>query len=79
MREDCGWTGALGAYPDHGVFAAPEWVFYELDNQEAIEYIEGWVKTYNVQASCAWSEGLGLGLGLGLGSGSGSGLGLGKL
>lgn len=49
LREDCGWTGALGAYPDHGVFAAPEWVFYELDNQEAIEYIEGWVKTYNVQ------------------------------
>ena len=51
LREDCGWDGPLGAYPDHGLFAAPEWIFYELDNKEAIEYVEDWVKTYNVQAS----------------------------
>ena len=59
VREDCGWDGPLGAYPDHGLFAAPEWIFYELDNKEAIEYVEDWVKAYNVQASrVRWGGGL---------------------
>lgn len=49
VREDCGWQGPLGAYPDHGVFKAPEWVFQELDNAEAMEYITEWINDYNVQ------------------------------
>ena len=57
MREDCGWEGALGAYPDHGVFEAPDWVFYELDNKDAVVHIEKWVTNYNVQASCVWCSG----------------------
>ena len=49
VREECGWDGPLGAYPDHGVFQAPDWVFAELDNKEAVEHVEHWVKEYGVQ------------------------------
>jgi len=49
IREDCGWTGPLGAYPDHGEYKAPEWVFAELDNHEAVAQVEDWVKRFNVQ------------------------------
>merc|ERR1719195_2044541 len=49
LREQCGWDGPLGAYPDHGVFQAPEWIFKPLDNLEALDYVEEWVKDYNVQ------------------------------
>ena len=58
VRNDCGWKGPLGAYPDHGVFKAPEWVFKELDNSEAISYIDDWVQKYNVQlvGGCCYEE-----------------------
>merc|ERR1712046_409417 len=46
---DCCWKGPLGAYPDHGVFKAPEWVFKELNNEEAVSYISEWVHQYGVQ------------------------------
>jgi len=49
VREDCGWKGPLGAYPDHGVFQAPEWVFAELDTVEAVEMVQQWINDYNVQ------------------------------
>ena len=49
VRDECGWEGPLGAYPDHGVFQAPDWVFAELDNKEAVEHVEHWVKEYGVQ------------------------------
>jgi len=49
IREECGWQGPLGAYPDHGRFAAPEWIFQELDTKEAIDYVESWIKNYDVQ------------------------------
>jgi len=49
LREECKWEGALGAYPDHGVFKAPEWVFAELDNASALTYVEEWITKYNVQ------------------------------
>merc|ERR1712032_361217 len=44
VRDECGWEGALGAYPEHGIFEAPEWIFYELDNKDAMVHIEEWVK-----------------------------------
>jgi len=49
VREDCGWTGPLGAYPDHGVFEAPNWVFYEIDNGKAVEYVQEWIDNFGVQ------------------------------
>jgi methionine synthase I (cobalamin-dependent) len=49
VREDCGWTGPLGAYPDHGVFKAPEWVFEELDNEAAMKHNEDWINRFGVQ------------------------------
>jgi len=49
IREECGWQGPLGAYPDHGRFAAPEWIFQELDTEQAMDYVESWIKNYDVQ------------------------------
>jgi len=49
IREDCGWEGPVGAYPDHGEFKAPEWVFKELDNADAVKHVEEWITKYNVQ------------------------------
>jgi len=49
LREDCEWNGALGCYPDHGEFKAPEWKFEELDNTAALKYVESWIADYNVQ------------------------------
>jgi len=49
VRNECGWSGALGAYPDHGVFEAPDWIFAELDNKDAVDHVESWVKEYGVQ------------------------------
>jgi len=49
VREDCGWKGPLGAYPDHGVFKAPEWVFAELDTVEAMQLVHEWISDYNIQ------------------------------
>ena len=49
VRNECEWEGALGAYPDHGVFAAPDWIFAELNNKDAVEHVETWVKEYGVQ------------------------------
>jgi len=49
VRNECGWDGPLGAYPDHGAFEAPEWVFRELDNSVALEHVESWIKDYGVQ------------------------------
>lgn len=49
VRTQCNWNGPLGAYPDHGVFQAPDWVFAELDNKDAVEHVEHWVKEYGVQ------------------------------
>jgi S-methylmethionine-dependent homocysteine/selenocysteine methylase len=49
VREDCGWQGPLGAYPDHGRFEAPDWVFEELDNAEAMQHVEKWIAQYGVQ------------------------------
>merc|ERR1719433_799716 len=49
VREKCDWDGPLGAYPDHGEFKAPEWIFKELNVQNAMEYVDGWIKDYNVQ------------------------------
>jgi len=48
IREDCGYDGPLGAYPDHGRFAAPEWIFEELDMPEAVDFVENWIKDYGV-------------------------------
>jgi len=49
VREECGWKGPLGAYPDHGTFQAPEWVFAELDTAVAVEMVQEWINDYNVQ------------------------------
>merc|ERR1719473_1643229 len=49
LREDCAWEGPIGCYPDHGHFTAPDWVFAELDNATAINYIEEWITKWNVQ------------------------------
>jgi len=49
IRETCGWQGPLGAYPDHGRFAAPEWIFEELNTEEALDYVKSWVRNYDVQ------------------------------
>jgi len=49
LREEAGWTGPIGCYPDHGVFQAPEWIFAELDNNQAVDYVEEWITKYNVQ------------------------------
>lgn len=49
VRDDCGWEGPLGAYPDHGRFEAPDWIFQELDTSEAMELVDEWIRDYNVQ------------------------------
>mmetsp|Transcript_44085 Transcript_44085/g.84648 ORF Transcript_44085/g.84648 Transcript_44085/m.84648 type:complete len:493 (-) Transcript_44085:116-1594(-) len=49
IREDCGWQGPLGCYPDHGRFAAPDWIFQELCIEEAIECVESWIRDYDVK------------------------------
>lgn len=49
LREEVGWKGPLGAYPDHGSFKAPEWIFAELDTDEAMKYAQSWIDDYGVQ------------------------------
>jgi len=49
IREDCGWQGPLGCYPDHGRFAAPDWIFQELNIEEAMECVESWIRDYDVK------------------------------
>ena len=46
--RDFGWEGILGAYPDHGRFKMPHWEFEELDIEEAMEMVRGWVSGYGV-------------------------------
>jgi S-methylmethionine-dependent homocysteine/selenocysteine methylase len=49
VREDCGWHGPLGAYPDHGRFEAPDWIFEEIDNADSMKHVEKWIKEFDVQ------------------------------
>jgi len=49
IREDCNWTGPLGAYPDHGEFKAPDWIFRELNVQEALDHVDLWLRDFNIQ------------------------------
>jgi len=49
LREEVGWTGPIGAYPDHGEFKQPGWSFVEVDNSRAVDYVEEWITKYNVQ------------------------------
>jgi len=49
VREDCGWEGLLGAYPCHGRFEAPYWIFAELDTAEAMWHVDEWIRDYGVQ------------------------------
>ena len=44
-----GWNGILGAYPDHGHFKMPHWEFEEVDMEEAMKLVHGWVNRYDVR------------------------------
>jgi len=49
VREECGWAGPLGAYPDHGEFKAPDWIFRDLNVHEAMEHVDSWIENFNIQ------------------------------
>lgn len=42
------WPGVLGAYPDHGQFKMPKWVFEEVDAEQSKAYFEAWVSECRV-------------------------------
>ena len=43
-----GWTGPLGAYPDHGDFEMPHWQFHELSGELLVENAREGVETAGV-------------------------------
>ena len=41
--RSAGWTGVLGAYPDHGDFEMPHWQFHDLPPEELMKAASQWV------------------------------------
>ena len=40
--RSAGWTGPLGAYPDHGTFEMPHWQFDDLTGEQLLEAAREW-------------------------------------
>lgn len=38
------WDGDIGCYPDHGFYKVPEWVFEDIEIDQAMEFARGWRK-----------------------------------
>ena len=42
ILKSSSWQGKIGCYPDHGHYKVPEWVFEELEMEEALKYARKW-------------------------------------
>ena len=49
LVREFGWDGPLGAYPDHGHFTMPHWVFAEIQMGDAMELVKTWIDESGVQ------------------------------
>jgi methionine synthase I (cobalamin-dependent) len=43
-----GYSGYLGAYPDHGHFTSPHWVFEDVKIDVALNYISRWIEECSI-------------------------------